>query len=447
MAGVDLPILTFPGFGRFLQGRPCQDLPALVQRLYGICPVSHHLASAKALDQLAGVRHLPPAADRLRRLLHLGQTLQAHALYGMHLAMPDQLFGACAGEARERLQGLARACPDLTATSVRLRQFGRDVIRMLTGRRTHGTLAVAGGVARGLAEEDRATLLQQAPGCIQAGQSLAELARDLWFAAEGVHQVFGRVPANDLSLCSAEGALDLYGGGLRATGGDGRVLFDHVAPAQYEDHLTVGTRPGSAMMFPFLTALGEGAGWYRVGPLARLNNSSAIATPLAEAERRSFRAAGGGGPMHASLASHWARMIELLHAAEGIQELLEDPELRGTDLVATGERAREGIGIVEAPRGTLIHQYRTDDDGRITAAQVVVSTSHNHEAMVQAVLQVALGHLEGGQVTLGLLGHLERVLRAFDPCLACAGHPLGAMPMAVELVDGDGKQVDALARS
>ena len=224
------------------------------------------------------------------------------------------------------------------------------------------------------------------------------------------------------------------------------MIFDHVDYASYWDHIFEVTKPWSYMKFPYLRALGPEDGWYRVGPLARINNCNSIPTPLADAERIAFREFDHGSATHANLAYHWTRMIEMLHAAEGIRDLLADPDLLKNDLVVTGTRSLRGVGVIEAPRGTLIHHYRINEDEQIVRANLIVSTTHNNEAMNEAVRQVALQYLDGNEVTEPLLNHIEVAIRAYDPCLSCATHALGQMPLEVELVDAAGERVDSLRR-
>ncbi|HJV89283.1 MAG TPA: Ni/Fe hydrogenase subunit alpha [Holophagaceae bacterium] len=443
---VRLHIVEFRGFEKFIQGRPYWEIPVMVQRLCGICPVSHHLAAAKAVDMLVGARHIPPTAEKLRRLLHLGQTLQSHALHFFHLSSPDLLFGFDSPVAKRNIIGVIEAHPDLALRGVKLRKFGQEVIRVLSGKRVHGTFAVPGGVNKSLSVADRDALLKDLDPVVAWSKDAVDLARQVFFSNAEFHQYFASFPSNFLSLVAGDGALDLYDGGLRARDQGGRAIFDHVDYVHYDRYLQEEVKDWSYMKFPFISSLGSTDGWYRVGPLARVNNADRIPTPLAEAERKAFRAAGDGAHVHASLAYHWTRMIEMLHAAEGIRELLLDPEILGTDRVATGTRATEGVGVVEAPRGTLIHHYRIDEHDMIEKANLIVSTTHNNQAMNTAVRAVASRYLDGRNLTEGLLNHIEVAIRAYDPCLSCATHALGQMPLRVELRDAEGRWVDSLAR-
>ncbi|HJV23107.1 MAG TPA: Ni/Fe hydrogenase subunit alpha [Holophagaceae bacterium] len=443
---VRLHIVEFRGFEKFIQGRPYWEIPVMVQRLCGICPVSHHLAAAKAVDMLVGVRRIPPTAEKLRRLLHLGQTLQSHALHFFHLSSPDLLFGFDSPVAKRNIIGVIEAHPDLALRGVKLRKYGQEVIRTLSGKRVHGTFAIPGGVNKALSPADREALLQDIDPIVVWSKEAVDLARQVFFSNAEFHQHFAHFKSNFLSLVAEDGALDLYDGGLRARDEGGRAIFDHVDYVHYDRYIQEGVKDWSYMKFPFISSLGATDGWYRVGPLARVNNADRLSTPLAEAERKAYRAAGDGAHVHASLAYHWTRMIEMLHAAEGIRELLQDREILGTDLVATGARATEGVGVVEAPRGTLFHHYRIDEDDLIEKANLIVSTTNNNQAMNTAVRAVASRYLDGRNLTEGLLNHIEVAIRAYDPCLSCATHALGRMPLQVLLRDAEGHLVDSLAR-
>ena len=437
-----LHIVEFRGFEKFIQGRPYWEVPVLVQRLCGICPVSHHLAAAKAVDVLVGVRQLPPSADKLRRLMHLGQVLQSHALHFFHLASPDLLFGFDSPRDQRNLMGIVAAHRDLALQGVRLRKYGQEIIQRLSGKRIHGTFAIPGGVNKALAAEDRQTLLNGIAQILSWSRGAVALARRLSCA----HREFASFASNFLSLTGPQGGLELYDGGLRARDARGELIFDQVEARRYESYLHEQVKPWTYLKFPFIRSLGAEHGWYRVGPLARVNNADFIPTPLAEVERQAFRAEGQGGPIQATLAYHWARMIEMLHAAEGIEALLLDPEILGRDLVTRGEPALEGVGVLEAPRGTLLHHYRIDEQGQVLKANLIVSTTHNNEAMNRALRQVAVRYLDGRVLSEGLLNRMEVAIRAFDPCLSCATHALGKMPLEVTLLDADGQVLDRLVK-
>jgi NAD-reducing hydrogenase large subunit len=442
-----LHIVEFRGFEKFIQGRPYWELPVLVQRLCGICPVSHHLAAAKAVDAIVGVPQLTPTAEKIRRLMHLGQTLQSHAVHFFHLASPDLLFGFDDPVVHRNVVGLIRDDPELALKGVKLRKFGQEIIRITSGKRVHGTGAIPGGVNKALSVAERDLLLAQIDQIVAWGLEAVALFKGVYAKDPQLHLHFGAVPSNSLSTVRQDGALELYHGGLRAKDAAGRTLFDHVDYWEYQDYIHEQVKPWSYMKFPYLLGLGKQDGWYRVGALARVNNCDFIPTPLAEAQRREFLAIGEGQPVHAPLTYHWARMIELLYAAEAIREMLDDPDLLGSDLVVKSDTLQgEGIGVLEAPRGTLLHHYRIDSDGLVVKANLIVSTTNNNQAINESIRRVAAEHLDGKVLDEPLLNRIEVAIRAYDPCLSCATHALGKMPLQVELLGADGRQVDRIAR-
>ena len=443
---VRLHIVEFRGFEKFIQGRPYWEVPVMVQRLCGICPVSHHLAASKALDPIVGAHHLTPTAEKMRRLMHYGQMLQSHALHFFHLSSPDLLFGFDSEVSQRNIVGVAAAYPEVAKQGVLLRKFGQEVIRVTAGKRIHGTGSVPGGFNKHLDPADRAALLKDAYQMVAWSREAVHLAKKLHTSNPALYDAFGNFRSNLMSLVRADGALDFYHGVLRARDADGKIIVDGVDYRQYHQLIREEVKPWSYMKFPYLTALGKEEGWYKVGPLARVQNCDFIPTPLADAERREFLDYGQGGLIHAPLAYHWARMIEMLHAAETIKDLLHDDELLSGELMASGDRVQEGVGVIEAPRGTLFHHYQVDEDDLISMCNLIVSTTNNNQAMNEAVRQVARRYLDGKKLTEGLLNHIEVAIRAFDPCLSCATHALGQMPLMVELVDAGGTVVDQLVK-
>jgi len=439
-------IVEFRGFEKFIQGRPYREVPFVVQRLCGICPVSHQLAAAKAVDQLVGVEQLTPTAEKLRRLLHFGQVLQSHALHFFHLSSPDLLFGFGSDPAQRNIAGLLGKYPDLAMKGVKLRKYGQQIIAAIAGKRIHGTATVPGGVNKPLTIAERDALLANIRDIVAWCRDAVELNENI-HTGHPEHREFAALSSNFLGLIGGAGELELYHGGLRARSADGSTIFDQFDYRGYRDILREEVRPWSYMKFPYLIGLGKERGWYRVGPLARVNNCDLISTPLAEAARKRFREFGHGGFVQDTLAYHWARMIEALHCAESIDELLHDDGITGTDLVAEqGEMRHEGIGVIEAPRGTLFHDYRIDEQGLITKANLIVSTTSNNQAMNESVRSVADEYLDGHELSEGLLNHLEVAVRAYDPCLSCATHALGKMPLQVELIDAEGTLLDRLTK-
>jgi len=441
-----LHIVEFRGFERFIQGRPFWEVPVLVQRLCGICPVSHHLAAAKAMDRIVGGEKLTPTAEKMRRLMHYGQILQSHALHFFHLCSPDLLFGFDADPGIRNVIGVAAKHPDLAVQGIMLRKFGQEIIKATAGKKIHGTGAIPGGINKNLSIEERDFLLEDLDQILDWARGALKVARDYTVENLEMLRPFGSFPSNHLSLVREDGAMDLYDGNLRAIDAEGNGLFDQVRARDYLDYIAEEVRDWSYMKFPFIKSIGPETGWYRVGPLARVNTCDFIDTPEADSARKEFMAVTDGKPNNISLAYHWARMIELLHAVERIQGLLHDPDLQGTDLVTKGDRRGEAVGLLEAPRGTLFHHYKVNENDQVTMANLIVSTTNNNEPMNRAVQRVAEDHLSGVEITEGLLNRVEVAIRAYDPCLSCATHALGRMPLTVELRDHEGSLLDRKAR-
>jgi NAD-reducing hydrogenase large subunit len=434
-----LHVVEFRGFERFIQGRLFWEVPVLVQRLCGICPVSHHLAAAKAMDRIVGGEDLTPTAEKIRRLMHYGQMYQSHALHFFHLASPDLLFGFDADPAIRNVIGVAGKYPELAVQAVMMRKYGQEIIKITAGKKIHGTGAIPGGMNKNLSLAERDVLLKDVDQQMTWAKSAVKIARDYTTAHLKELLPFGSFESNHLSLVRADGAMDLYHGNLRAVDAQGKSIFDQIDYQKYVDFIAEDVRDWSYMKFPFIKKLGPETGWYRVGPLARLNTADFIDTPAAESARKEFRAVTGGKTNNVTMAYHWARMVELLHSMEKIQALLNDKDLQGQDLVVKGQRREEGVGVIEAPRGTLFHHYRVDKNDQVVMGNLIVSTTHNNEPMNRAVTKVAQDHLSGVEITEGLLNRIEVAIRAYDPCLSCATHALGQMALDVSVVDPEGK--------
>ncbi len=440
-----LHIVEFRGFEKFIQGRPYWELPAVVQRLCGICPVSHHLVAAKAVDQIAGVNALSNPALQLRRLMHFAQVLQSHALHFFHLASPDLLFGFQSPVEQRNIVALVKQHPDIAIKGVKIRKFGQQILEAISGKRIHGVAAIPGGMQAPLTPEKIQPFKAGINDIVQWCSDTVTLCRTLTQQNLKFHLDFGLIQSPFMGLTGPNGELELYDGNLRVIDANGNRLVDQYPCAQYAKLIQEQVKSWSYMKFPFLTELGSEQGWYRVGPLARINLCSFIDTPQAEQARQVFRAE-AGAPAHSPLAYHWARMIEALHCAEAIRRLLDDPDLLSTDLQRSGSKRREGIGVIEAPRGTLFHHYRIDDQDRVEMANLIVSTTSNNQAMNETIRTVAAQHLNGQQLTPELLNLVEVAIRAYDPCLSCATHAVGKMPLQLELQTESGHSLDQLTR-
>jgi len=441
-------VVEFRGFEKFCEGRSFREMPGITSRVCGICPVSHMLTSAKAGDELLAVE-IPEGATRLRRLVHYGQILQSHALSFFHLSSPDFLLGHDSDPAKRNVMGLIAANPEVARRGIRLRQFGQEVIETLAGKKIHSTWVVPGGVDEPLTEEGRGRIRKWLP------ESKEAILKTLtfWKREMDRHQdearVFGNFPSLFMGLVGPEGELAHTFGKLRFVDETGRVVADQIEPEDYQRWIGEAVEPWSYLKFPYFKPLGYPQGLYRVGPLARLNVATAMATPLAEAERqRLFETL--GWPAHQTLAFHWARLVEALQAAESVAARAEDPLLESRDVRTVPARPdgpREGVGIVEAPRGTLIHHYVADAEGLLTQVNLVVASQHNAAPVQISVRKAARGLIRGGKVDDGLLNRLEMAFRAYDPCNACASHAApGELPLVVTVRDHRGQVVEVVRR-
>src|SRR5271157_4123939 len=342
-------VIEFRGFERFVQGRLYWEVPTIIQRLCGICPVSHLLCAAKAMDVIVGADILSPTAEKMRRLMHYGQTYQSHAMHFYHLSAPDLLFGFDSPVATRNVIGVALAHPEIARKAVLMRKYGQEIIKATAGKKIHGNGAIPGGVNKNLSIAERDFLKKDADVMLAWAIEGLALYKRLYQEDMTRLEAFGSFESNFVSIVRADGGLDLYDGLLRAKDPDGSIIFDQVQPADYQEHIAEEVRPWSYMKFPFIRPLGPRKGWYRVGPLARINNCDRIDTPIAEQEREEFMRMGRGRPVHSTMAYHWARLIELVHSAEKIKELLDDPDLQGGDLVRTGSRRHRAVAWIEAP--------------------------------------------------------------------------------------------------
>ncbi len=449
-------IVEFRGFERFIQGHPYWEAPVLVQRLCGICPVSHHLAAAKAIDQIVGLspEDLSLPAQKIRRLLHYGQIFQSHALHFFYLASPDLLFGFDAAPDKRNVVGVAIEFPELAKKGILMRKFGQEIIKMVAGKRIHGISATPGGVHKKISTKERDYFLngEEIPSIdtmIEWSKEIIEFIKIYHSKNSKWLDTFAAYPSGHLGLVDKKtGFLELYDGNLRAIDAYGNITLNDIPSDDYQQYFFEGVEKWSYLKFPYLKHLGKDKGWNRVGPLARINVCDGISTPLAEFERLVFVAAGGGKTNNMTMYSHWARLIEILHCAEMMKEILEDDIILSNDLTRRGERRKEGIGIIEAPRGTLIHHYEVDDKDRITRCNLIVSTTHNNEPMNQAVRWVANNVIsEKPKITEGMLNQVEVAIRAYDPCLSCATHALGQMPLEISLFNHLGNLIDVKRRN
>ncbi len=440
-------IVEFRGFERFVQGRPYWEASLLVQRLCGICPVSHHLAASKAIDQIVGLDppDLSPTTTKLRRLLHYAQAFQSHAVHFFFLASPDLLFGVNAPVQKRRLREVVIQHEDLARKGILIRKFGQEVIKAIAGKKIHGIACVPGGMHKTFFPKERDYFLEEndTPSIdtmIQWSQDIVELIKSYHSQHAQWLDTFASHPSGHLGMVANNGAMELYDGRLRAIDSEGNRTLDDVSGDDYLEYFGEGVEKWTYLKFPYLRHLGREKGWNRVGPLARMNVCEYIDMPLANQELQEFKAYTDGKPNNHTMHNHWARLIEILYCAEAMKELLTDDSILDDDLRREGTGRRpEGFGVIEAPRGTLIHHYKVNDKGMITKCNLIVSTTHNNEPMNQAVRWVAQNVLEDqAEITDGMLNQVEVAIRAYDPCLSCATHAMGQMPLHVALFDAGG---------
>ncbi len=451
-----LLVVEFRGFEKFVQGHPYWEAPMLLQRICGICFVSHHLCGAKVLDDMIGVGYatnnlITPTAEKMRRLGHYAQQLQSHATAYFYLIVPEMLFGMDAAPEQRNVLGLAVANPALVKRVVMLRKWGQELIQAVLGKKMHGISSIPGGVNNNLTAEVRDRF-------IHGDATIPSIDQMLEYAQEGLQlfydfheknrvlvDTFGDAPALDMCLVDDNGDVDYYHGKMRIIDNDKRIVRE-LDYHDYLDHFSEATEEWSYMKFPFLKDLGRDKGSVRVGPLARVNVTRAYSTPLAQVALEKFHAYNKGKSSNKTLHTNWARAIEILHSAELIKQLLNDPDLQKDQLVVSATPAMwtgEGVGVVEAPRGTLLHHYRADTEGQITFCNLVVATTQNNQVMNRTVRSVAEEYLNGkAEITEGMMNAIEVGIRAYDPCLSCATHALGEMPLQVTLVDAKGNQLD-----
>jgi NAD-reducing hydrogenase large subunit len=443
VADTTFQVTQVRGFEKFTEGRPFYEMPGTTSRICGICPISHQLAASKACEAIMAVR-IPRAAQLLREIIHCGQVVQSHALSFFYLSAPDLLLGMDADPAIRNVAGLIEANPELARAGIELRKFGLQVIEGLAEERVHPSWIVPGGVKSPMTLPVRDRILAGIPVALATtAKTLAILKGVLDSFAEEIAN-FGSAPTMYAGLVDSSGNIQLYDGKMRFRAADGSVVHDGVAAENYHEFIGEATVSNSYLKAPFYRPQGWPKGIYRVGPLGRINAAEAMGTPFADIELAEFRQR-FGRVAHSSFLYHYARLIEALHALERMQLLLQEPDALDTHVRAeAGVNALEGVGMIEAPRGTLIHHYKVDENGAIRRANLIVATGHNHQAISRGVRQVSEHFVRGEHIQEGMLNRVSALVRAYDPCLSCSTHALGAPAVEISLINSKGTLLERL---
>lgn len=438
-------VTQFRGFEKFCEGRPYYEMPSLVERICGICPISHSLASAKACDAILGVT-VPETGKKLRALLNCGTFIQSHSLSFFYLTSPDLLLGFESPPEKRNIFGVLESHSHVVMDGIRLRQIGQKIIEWLSGKRIHPSWVVPGGVNTALSKENHEHISQALP----EAKTIVQRTID-WFktSLENYREeirTFANFPTMFMGLVDGSGGLELLDGNLRFIDYQGNTTANQIAPARYSEFIGESVETDSYLKSPYYKPLGYPEGIYRVGPAARLNICNGCKTPRADQEWTEFKSL-EKGPVLSAFYNHYARLIEILYSIEKAEELINDPDILNPRVRSHAQpNFSEGIGAVEAPRGTLIHHYHVDPNGLITGTNMIVATGNNNLAMNRGVLQVAKHHIRTEKISETTLAKLEAVIRAFDPCLSCSTHALGKMPLHVQLLSTDGGIMDEIFR-
>ncbi len=438
-------VAEFRGFERFCVGRPLWEMAGITARVCGICPVSHLIASAKAGDQIMSVQP-PPAAVKLRRLMNLAQVVQSHALSFFHLSSPDLILGFDSDPAQRNIIGLIGADRELARGGIRLRQFGQEIIERLGGKKVHPDWSVPGGVREPLTEEGRDGIRDRIPEAMDTVLDGLGRFKGLLDRYREEAESFGNFPSLFMGLVGQDGTWEHYDGKIRFGDSKGRIVADGLDAQRYSEFIGEATQHDNYLKFPYYKPMGYPDGDYRVGPLARLNICDRMPTPMADRELREYR--DRFATATSSFLYHYARLIEMLAGVEGIALAIEDPDVLSNRLRShAGINQLEGVGVSEAPRGTLFHHYQVDENGLIKRVNLIIATGQNGLAMNRTVKQIALHYIKGPSIPEGVLNRLEAGIRAFDPCLSCSTHAFGMMPLHVRLISPDGGLLDEAWRN
>ena len=433
------------GFERFAQGRPFYEMPSLMARICGICPVSHLIASAKACEAIMSVR-IPHTGAQLRRMLNLAQMVQSHALSFFYLSSPDLLLGMESNPATRNIFGVAAASPELGRAGVGLRRFGQHIIELLGDKRIHPGWVVPGGVTEPLSAAKRDAILAMIPEAYANVTLALNWYKKVADTFKAEIDVFANFPSLYMGLINEDESIEFTDGTLRMIDAQGKTIEDGITASRYTDVIGEAVENYSYTKFAYYKPLGYPQGSYRVGPLARLNIVKSMGTPLAEKELAEFKQL-AAGPVQSSFHYHHARLIEALYGIEKIEQILSDPLILDKHVRANaGVNRLEGAGQAEAPRGTLNHHYKVDENGKITWANLIIATGQNNNAMNKGVLQAAKHYVKDRKFSEGAMNRIEAVVRTFDTCLSCSTHAFGQMPLVLTLLSAEGEVVDQLVR-
>lgn len=436
----------FRGFEKFCEGRMYTEMPTITPRICGICPVSHAIASVKACEMIQGIE---PAitGNKLRRLMHLGQNISSHALSFFHLSSPDFLLGYDADPNHRNIIGVAARFPEIAKRGIRLRQFGQEISERITGKKIHAMGIAPGGLSYPITESNRLALLDWVEEAKETVQIGLEIIKRFHQENDWVNE-FASFPSLYLGTVAPNGAHELYDGKLRFVDNEGTILEDQWDPANYLEMIAERSVDFSYLTWPYYKPYGIDNGTYRVGPLARLNVASSMKTPLAQKEFDLFKSINKGQPVQGSFFFHYARLIETLSSVEEAGNILSDRTLTNTEVQKIGKWNTEiGVGCTEAPRGTLFHQYNTDRSGKLQKVNLLIATGQNNPAMNRSILEVARQFIKGTEIKEEMLNKVESAIRCYDPCLSCSTHAMGQMPLVIELIGQDGKQLKELIRN
>jgi NAD-reducing hydrogenase large subunit len=436
----------FRGFEKFCEGRMYTEMPVITPRICGICPVSHTVSSVKACEMIEGIEPTV-TGDMIRRLIHLGQNISSHALSFFHLSAPDFLLGYESDPAKRNILGIAEKYPDVAVRGIRLRKFGQEISERITGKKIHTSGIVPGGMTFPMKKESRKALLEWIPEAMASAQVGLDIIKRFHGENNDMIDRFATSPTHYLGTVGPDGAHELYNGKLRWVADNGEILQDQVAPERYLEFIAERSVSWSYLTYPYFKPLGYEKGIYRVGPLARLNVSGKMKTPLAQKEFDLFKKLNSGKPVHGTFYYHYARLIEMLSSIEECEMLLRNDKIVSPNIRTHGKwNQPEGIGSSEAPRGTLFHHYITDPTGKLKKVNLLIATGQNNPSMNRSITDVAKQYVNGNDIKEGMLNRVESAIRCYDPCLSCSTHAMGQMPMIVEVIDGSGIVVSRLER-